>query len=1195
MENEISASLIPKDEGIEELLQLLDREVFAVDSNQLNYLVADILVGDVSKEDYFKLVYLSVKSEKFARVAANAITVLNYARVPFSGMDLSGIRIPRANLRYAIMDRTNLESATLNDVILADAFLGNANLENAHMEGVDFIQKPFLPGHGKISSIVYDPKHEWVFCATEVGVDVHGVQIVDVSENKRGDVVSYAARNECRNKDKIISLVFIEEKNILACLVNMRFGDKSNFIEYKLNELPTRPVALSFVPYGGYEIQSECKCLAVNEQNSWIAIGSFENVDIYDVNKRELINGIFLEGSNAFINSVCFSKDGQYLACVTDEYDSRLYVYYTENLELYKKIKIDRGNDLTSVQFSPDDQWLAIGAIKGFVSLIETRNWQQRKISFDEGECYNLCFSPDGEFLLFATEGKISKIYIYSLQDQNLKDIISINAGDDIAGLQCEIRNGRYEVILADKSGKIRFFHFDKIALSTSQKSQQFTYYFNHFRLLPKQNILAVVAHSKIEDQNNFLIFKDLIYGNMMDQVPLDFTARNIELHPQLSITAIGGLKPFEKNSELWLKQFVEGMSRQKNRQQEVLEFSSQIRTGEIKLYDIKNKKWLELEIEKTVFETTALAFSEDGNYLAYGDKDGRVYMYELVLDEKSEISSVNPLSIGPLKFIDEFIWSLKFSLDNHWLAIATDSKLHLFNMKNQTIIKSEVNSLILSIGFSTNNQFLVTNARALNSPPHSFSLYEIKEKILKLAYTFKGHKNEVQCVAFSPKNDFIVSSGKDGGVIFWKIPTSADLLNFEKSQSAFKSEKFILYQFDNYFTHCEYLQFDKEGCLVICSNGILTRWKVEYNSDEEEKIRFMLLWSSDKPIFYAKGANYDGVKNISRDNRILLSQYRAKTIKDKEGLFDGLYEESLNSKLEEEAEDEEFYDSPHLTTFPRQTDLEEELFQMIDENDFDLIKEIVTKKDVNLNYNESSDGNGDPLLVHALNRGKIKIARLLIDAGADVNLGNDGSVREKFMIKTSLFCAIEAEFHSELMRIEFEEIPELLTEEDFNLKEGITALLIEKGAKCDKLIDFYGTNAALERLIYIWNGVSDNFQKEKNESKKEKYANLIEKMNNVFRLFIEHGAKMNMVDAQFQPDFISLYQEAFKEYKLEVDPHVKKTEKDAAQSLLFASLSNPYFWRPHEKLKLEDHEEKEEIDMDAGEDAEPPLKKPRK
>ena len=57
---------------------------------------------------------------------ANAITILNVARFPFSGMNLSGIWVKGADLSQGILDHTDLSGADLRGVNFDQAFLGNA-------------------------------------------------------------------------------------------------------------------------------------------------------------------------------------------------------------------------------------------------------------------------------------------------------------------------------------------------------------------------------------------------------------------------------------------------------------------------------------------------------------------------------------------------------------------------------------------------------------------------------------------------------------------------------------------------------------------------------------------------------------------------------------------------------------------------------------------------------------------------------------------------------------------------------------------------------------------------------------------------------------------------------------------------------------------------------------------------------------
>ena len=87
------------------------------------------------------------KTEDCALKAANALTILNYARVSFAGMDLSGIKVPGANLDHAIFEHTDLRGADLQGCSLRQACLIGTDLREANLTGVRFGEGLTLRGH----------------------------------------------------------------------------------------------------------------------------------------------------------------------------------------------------------------------------------------------------------------------------------------------------------------------------------------------------------------------------------------------------------------------------------------------------------------------------------------------------------------------------------------------------------------------------------------------------------------------------------------------------------------------------------------------------------------------------------------------------------------------------------------------------------------------------------------------------------------------------------------------------------------------------------------------------------------------------------------------------------------------------------------------------------------------------------------
>ena len=92
----------------------------------------------------YDVILQSKTNSQLATVASNAITLLNLARLSLSGRDLSGIKIPNANLCYSCCDSTNFTGADLSGVQFRHAWLKNANLTKTNLTNIQFGEYPAL-------------------------------------------------------------------------------------------------------------------------------------------------------------------------------------------------------------------------------------------------------------------------------------------------------------------------------------------------------------------------------------------------------------------------------------------------------------------------------------------------------------------------------------------------------------------------------------------------------------------------------------------------------------------------------------------------------------------------------------------------------------------------------------------------------------------------------------------------------------------------------------------------------------------------------------------------------------------------------------------------------------------------------------------------------------------------------------------
>jgi len=124
-------------------------------------------IDPLFREVLFEIVYLSKTSEEVSIAAANAITILCKAGVPFSGKDFSGIRVPDADLTGAILDGTLCVKADFRRVCLENAFLKETNFSGALMQGIKLKQRSFLIVPGEARCCTVSPHNKWLAVASQ--------------------------------------------------------------------------------------------------------------------------------------------------------------------------------------------------------------------------------------------------------------------------------------------------------------------------------------------------------------------------------------------------------------------------------------------------------------------------------------------------------------------------------------------------------------------------------------------------------------------------------------------------------------------------------------------------------------------------------------------------------------------------------------------------------------------------------------------------------------------------------------------------------------------------------------------------------------------------------------------------------------------------------------------------------------------
>jgi len=130
---------------------------FMYDPSVLQFLEERVHQEPLFKQHLFDYIEQSKKDKKWRIAAANAMTILVRAGVQFNSLDLQGIQIPRADLRYGTFDSAQLQGADLRHVDLRGAWLRRANLSMTQMASAQFGELPFLKHSSEVVWCVYSP------------------------------------------------------------------------------------------------------------------------------------------------------------------------------------------------------------------------------------------------------------------------------------------------------------------------------------------------------------------------------------------------------------------------------------------------------------------------------------------------------------------------------------------------------------------------------------------------------------------------------------------------------------------------------------------------------------------------------------------------------------------------------------------------------------------------------------------------------------------------------------------------------------------------------------------------------------------------------------------------------------------------------------------------------------------------------
>lgn len=200
---------------------------------------------------------------------------------------------------------------------------------------------------------------------------------------------------------------------------------------------------------------------------------------------------------------------------------------------------------------------------------------------------------------------------------------------------------------------------------------------------------------------------------------------------------------------------------------------------GMLKLWDVKTGKELKSLVHKDSADidmaTYALVFSRDGNKIYAGNGDGTISEWDVASGKESKVWKAH----------DYTVFRLMFSPDYRLLASFGDSVVKLWDtstwreVRSMSMIRTAgVSARSGALAFSHNGKLIAASDIGLDPKQNTYVYVQAMVWNVKSGaklFTIEGHKWDIDGLAFTRDDHFLLTGSVDTTIKFWDMKTGQE------------------------------------------------------------------------------------------------------------------------------------------------------------------------------------------------------------------------------------------------------------------------------------------------------------------------------------------------------------------------------------------------------------------------------------